>query len=176
MPFSSSPWRRRSSPAAARRRLRLRRATRRQARGTPGRRPRAIHRQQPDGSQWTSRDGRDVVPPRAVQLQSAPRAWSSADSTSKTTGTRGPPDASSRRAAGGIVVVLQQGPSALPESQVNLREWTARFDGAIRATGAPAALYHACSRGANRRDAFDAVSRSYARAAEDVGGMLLPSG
>ena len=38
-----------------------------------------------------------------------------------------------RIAAGGWrYVVLQQGPSALTESRVNLREWTARFDAVIR--------------------------------------------
>src|SRR6476619_2385873 len=36
---------------------------------------------------------------------------------------------------GWSIVVLQQGPSSLPESQVNLREWTARFAGVIRAVG-----------------------------------------
>jgi len=81
-----------------------------------------------------------------------------------------------RIAEGGwSVVVLQQGPSSLPESQVALREWTARFDTAIRAIGARTALYMVWPE-SNRRDAFDAVSRSYARAAEDVNGMLFPVG
>ena len=76
---------------------------------------------------------------------------------------------------GWSIVVLQQGPSALPESQVNLREWTARFDGVIRAIGARTALYMVWPE-SDRRDAFDAVSQSYARAAEDVRGMLFPVG
>ena len=81
-----------------------------------------------------------------------------------------------RIAEGGwSIVVLQQGPSALPESQVALREWTARFDSVIRASGARTALYMVWPE-SNRPDAFDAVSRSYARAAEDVTGMLLPVG
>jgi hypothetical protein len=67
---------------------------------------------------------------------------------------------------GWSIVVLQQGPSSLPESQVNLREWTARFDAVIRANGARTALYMVWPE-SDRRDAFDAVSRSYARAAED---------
>ena len=47
-----------------------------------------------------------------------------------------------RIAEGGwSVVVLQQGPSSLPESQVALREWTVRFDTVIRASGARTALY-----------------------------------
>src|SRR3954468_18366079 len=81
-----------------------------------------------------------------------------------------------RIAEGGwSIVVLQQGPSSLPESQVNLREWTARFDTVIRARGARTALYMVWPESA-RRDAFVAVSQSYARAAEDVNGMLFPVG
>jgi hypothetical protein len=81
-----------------------------------------------------------------------------------------------RIAEGGwSIVVLQQGPSSLPESQVALREWTTRFDSVIRATGARTALYMVWPE-SNRRDAFDAVSRSYVRAAEDVAGMLFPVG
>ena len=81
-----------------------------------------------------------------------------------------------RIAEGGwSIVVLQQGPSSLPESQVALREWTARFDKVIRANGGRTALYMVWPE-SNRREAFDAVSRSYARAAEDVSGMLMPVG
>ena len=82
-----------------------------------------------------------------------------------------------RRIADGgwSIVVLQQGPSALPESQVALREWTIRFDTVIRASGARTALYMVWPE-SNRRDVFDDVSRSYARAAEEVTGMLLPVG
>ena len=81
-----------------------------------------------------------------------------------------------RIAEGGwSIVVLQQGPSSLPESQVALREWTIRFDSVIRASGARTALYMVWPE-SNRREAFDAVSRSYVRAAEDVTGMLLPVG
>ena len=76
---------------------------------------------------------------------------------------------------GWSIVVLQQGPSSLPESQVSLREWTARFDAVIRATGARTALYMVWPE-SNRLDAFDGVSRSYTRAAEDVTGMLFPVG
>jgi hypothetical protein len=81
-----------------------------------------------------------------------------------------------RIAEGGwSIVVLQQGPSSLPENQVNLRDWTARFDTVIRAGGARTALYMVWPE-SNRLEAFDAVSLSYARAAEGVGGMLLPVG
>lgn len=81
-----------------------------------------------------------------------------------------------RIAEGGwSIVVLQQGPSSLPESQVALRAWTARFDSVIRASGGRTALYMVWPE-SNRRDAFDAVSQSYARAAQDVAGMLMPVG
>ena len=81
-----------------------------------------------------------------------------------------------RIAEGGwSIVVLQQGPSSLPESQIALREWTRRFDTVIRASGARTALYMVWPE-SNRRDAFDAVSRSYAQAAEGVTGMLMPVG
>lgn len=81
-----------------------------------------------------------------------------------------------RIAEGGwSIVVLQQGPSSLPESQASLRQWTARFDAAIRKSGARTALYMVWPE-SNRREVFDAVSRSYTRAAEDVGGMLFPVG
>jgi hypothetical protein len=76
---------------------------------------------------------------------------------------------------GWSIVVLQQGPSSLPDSQVALREWTVRFNTLIRASGARTALYMVWPE-SNRRDAFDAVSQSYARAAGDVTGMLLPVG
>ena len=82
-----------------------------------------------------------------------------------------------RIAEGGwSLVVLHQGPSALPESQVSTPRVDGAFrDAAIRAAGARTALYMVWPE-SNRRDAFDAVSRSYARAAEDVTGMLLPVG
>jgi hypothetical protein len=42
---------------------------------------------------------------------------------------------------GWSIVVLQQGPSSLPENQASLRDWTARFDAVILANGARTALY-----------------------------------
>lgn len=73
------------------------------------------------------------------------------------------------------VVVLQQGPSALPESQRVLRAYTRRFDGEIRKAGARTALYMVWPSKARSFD-FDGVEASYRRAAEDVGGLLLPVG
>ncbi len=81
-----------------------------------------------------------------------------------------------RIAAGGWHwVVLQQGPSSLPESRVNLREWTRRFDTVIRQAGALTALYMVWPESA-RRAVFPDVSTSYRLAAQDVGGILLPAG
>jgi hypothetical protein len=81
------------------------------------------------------------------------------------------------RIAGGAYrfVVLQQGPSALAESRVNLREWTRRFDQVIRQAGGRTALYMVWPE-SYRPQAFPDVSDSYRIAAEDVGGILLPAG
>jgi hypothetical protein len=81
-----------------------------------------------------------------------------------------------RIARGGYrYVVLQQGPSALPASRVNLREWTRRFDEVIRKAGGRTALYMVWPE-SYRRQAFGDVSASYRLAAEDVGAVLLPAG
>ncbi len=77
--------------------------------------------------------------------------------------------------AGFRFVVLQQGPSALAESRVNLREWTRRFDGVIRQAGGRTALYMVWPE-SYRPQAFPEVSASYRLAAEDVEGILLPAG
>ena len=66
-----------------------------------------------------------------------------------------------RIAAGGFrFVVLQQGPSALPESRENLREWTRRFDTVIRQAGGRTALYMVWPE-SYRPEAFPEVSASY---------------
>jgi hypothetical protein len=79
------------------------------------------------------------------------------------------------RQGGWSLVILQQGPSALPESQVLLREFTKRFDTEIKRAGARTALYMVWPSKERIRD-FDGVSRSYTNAAVDVGGLLLPVG
>ena len=86
-------------------------------------------------------------------------------------------DREARRAIarGWDIVVLQQGPSALPESRVLLVEYAKRFDAEIRKTGARTALYMVWPSRARRGD-FDGVSQSYAIAAKAVGGLLLPVG
>jgi hypothetical protein len=73
------------------------------------------------------------------------------------------------------IVVLQQGPSSLPDSRVLLRQWTAQFDPKIRAAGARPALYAVWPAEANF-DSFVRVGESYRLAAQDVDGMLFPAG
>jgi hypothetical protein len=79
-------------------------------------------------------------------------------------------------AAGGWdVVVLQQGPSALPESQVELRASAIRFADAARAVGARTALLTAWPE-SYRSYVLPQVIASYRAAAEAAGGTLLPAG
>ena len=73
------------------------------------------------------------------------------------------------------VVVLQQGPSALPESRRLLIDYTRRFDAEIRKAGARTALYMVWPSRQRRGDA-KAVSESYRAAAKSVNAMLLPVG
>jgi hypothetical protein len=72
-------------------------------------------------------------------------------------------------------VVLQQGPSTLPESGENLRVWAGTFADAIRAAGARPALYGVWPE-SYRRSALDAGIGNYRRAARDSGSVLLPAG
>jgi hypothetical protein len=76
---------------------------------------------------------------------------------------------------GWTFVVLQQGPSALPESRESLVAYVRRFDAIIRAAGARTALYMVWPE-REREAAFPAVSASYAAAANAVDGVLLPVG
>jgi hypothetical protein len=73
------------------------------------------------------------------------------------------------------VVVLQQGPSALPESRRLLIDYTRRFDAEIKKAGARTALFMVWPSRARRGD-FPGVSQSYTAAAKDVKGVLLPAG
>src|SRR5262245_23744378 len=76
---------------------------------------------------------------------------------------------------GWTVVVLQQGPSSLIESRIDLRKWTKNFAQRIRKTGARPALYMVWPE-RERLSVFDQVSESYSLAAADVKGMLFPAG
>jgi hypothetical protein len=73
------------------------------------------------------------------------------------------------------LVVLQQGPSALPESQRLLLEFARRFDRPIRAAGARPALYMVWP-SSQRSGDFANVSASYRAAARAINGQLAPAG
>lgn len=72
-------------------------------------------------------------------------------------------------------VVLQQGTSALPESQINLKTWTAAFAPYIRDAGAEPVLYQIWPMNTRRFDAAAALT-SYSNAAKAVDGILAPAG
>lgn len=73
------------------------------------------------------------------------------------------------------VVVMQQGPSGLPESREMLLDFTRRFAEKIRAVGAKPALYQVWPSAARFND-FPRVLESYQLAAKEVNGLLLPVG
>jgi hypothetical protein len=73
------------------------------------------------------------------------------------------------------LVVLQQGPSALPESRVSLIDYATRFAGEIRKAGGRPAMYMVWPE-LERETEWSAVSASYVAAAEAVDGLLLPAG
>ena len=72
-------------------------------------------------------------------------------------------------------VVMQQGPSALPESQVNLREWAERLAELAREHGTRPALLTVWPEG-YRVNALGDVIASYANAAKAAGAELYPAG
>ena len=71
------------------------------------------------------------------------------------------------------VVVLQQGPSSLPESQAHLLEWTDRFSERIRAAGGRPAMYMVWPPVGGD---WDGVVAAYTAAAEASDAALLPAG
>lgn len=73
------------------------------------------------------------------------------------------------------VVVMQQGPSALPSSRDELVKWSKSFAAAIREGGAEPALYMVWPSLARSFDR-NRVSESYRIAAEACGCRLLPAG
>jgi len=73
------------------------------------------------------------------------------------------------------VVVMQQGPSALPESQANLRAYALLWAAAARANGARLALLTVWPE-SYRRGALTEVIASYRRAAASAKAELLPGG
>ena len=73
------------------------------------------------------------------------------------------------------VVVMQQGPSALPKSQANLRQWATRFADEARAGGTRPALLTVWPE-SYRKSALPEVIASYRRAANAARAELLPGG
>jgi hypothetical protein len=73
------------------------------------------------------------------------------------------------------VVVLQQGPSALPESRALLVRYARMFAQKARGVGARPAMYMVWP-GLSRPEAWDSVAASYAEAARAVDGIVLPAG
>lgn len=72
-------------------------------------------------------------------------------------------------------VILQQGPSSLPESRDILIDGTERFDSYIRSVGAHTALYMVWP-DKSRFAFFEDVRVSYKLAADTVGGLFMPAG
>ncbi len=72
-------------------------------------------------------------------------------------------------------VVLQQGPSSQPDSRALLREYVRRFDREAQNVGARVAIYMVWPPRTGP-GTFDQVRASYAQAARDVNGRLLPVG
>lgn len=72
-------------------------------------------------------------------------------------------------------VVMQQGSSALPASQVNLRTWTGRYAPLIRAAGAEPVLFMVWPFSSRQFD-FPNVLQSYRDAAASVDGIFAPAG
>jgi hypothetical protein len=73
------------------------------------------------------------------------------------------------------VVVLQQGPSSLPESRLNLIEWTTRWAAEARAHGTRPALLTVWPELA-RRPVFPAVIANHRAAARAAGAASFPAG
>lgn len=73
------------------------------------------------------------------------------------------------------IVVMQQGPSSLPENSVHLANWAEQLAGVIREAGGEPAMYMVWP-DVSRRFAFPAVEAAYADAATAINGRLLPAG
>lgn len=72
-------------------------------------------------------------------------------------------------------VIMQQGPSALETSRVNLLQWSTAFADIIKAHGAMPGMYMVWP-STERFSDFDRVSESYRLASEAIGGQLYPAG
>ena len=72
-------------------------------------------------------------------------------------------------------VVLQQGPTSLPESAASLEKYAQLFAGAIRAAGGRPAIYMVWPE-RYRIAVFDQVVANHIAAAHDSGSVILPAG
>ncbi len=72
-------------------------------------------------------------------------------------------------------VVMQQGSSALPASQVHLRSWAEQFAPLIRASNAVPVMYMVWPT-VGRAGDFSGVLQSYRAAAAAIGGIFAPAG
>ena len=73
------------------------------------------------------------------------------------------------------IVVMQQGPSSLPENQAHLAAWTDSLTRVVREAGAEPALFMVWP-SLPRFDFFDDVRDAYLWAAEGVDGTFIPAG
>jgi len=78
-------------------------------------------------------------------------------------------------AAAPTLVIMQQGPSSLPQNQVHLKFWATKFSPVIRAAGAEPAMLMVWP-GLNRAFAFPDVYDSYREAAIAIDGRFFPAG
>lgn len=83
--------------------------------------------------------------------------------------------ASAIQGASADVVVMQQGPSSLPDNQTYLRVWTDTLSRAIRDAGGRPALFMVWP-SHDRLGFMSDVRESYSRAAEAVDGIFIPAG
>ncbi len=74
------------------------------------------------------------------------------------------------------VVVMQQGPSSLAESRVDLLYWSAKFGQLAHIHGACPAMYMVWPPNGSVSTTFDAVRDHYAEAADSIDGLFLPAG
>lgn len=73
------------------------------------------------------------------------------------------------------IVVMQQGPSSMPDSRLHLIYWAEKIDSVVRGIGGRSAMYMVWP-ARSESDAFLAVAQNYSDAADSVDGMLMPAG
>lgn len=79
------------------------------------------------------------------------------------------------RTARADLVVIQQGPSSLPENQLHLQQWTDSIARVVRGVGGETALLMVWPT-PDRRSAYDDVRDSYLNAAVQADAIFVPAG